>query len=404
MRIAISTSVIQRGRSGIAQYVFALVKALLPHAGRHHIHLLVLEEDLRLFDFAAGKVEIISIKGTRPVNPIEEQFRAPVIDIAWHQFVLPVWLRKHKIDVVHVPSYRRMLYSAPCALVATIHDLAQFHVAHKYDWSRLVYARVIARRLAARQDNIIAISQSTARDIERFFHVKPDRIHVIYNGLDQERFAPGDQAQAKTEVAKRWSLDRPFFLYVSRVEHPAKNHARLIDAFNQFRAATSLEWQLAFVGSDWHGSDVIHAMAEQSPYRHDIRFLGFVEDAALPVLYRAAEAMVYPSLFEGFGIPPVEAMSCGCPVLSSRRGSLDEVLDNSAGTFDPERVDEIVEALKRVAGDFQWRAALRDAGLRNARRFSWRESAERVLDVYEQAVERRHRSAVRAGQPGDLDA
>jgi glycosyltransferase involved in cell wall biosynthesis len=380
MRIAISTSVIQRGRSGIAQYVFALVKALLPHAGRHDIHLLVLEEDVRLFDFAAGKVEIISIK---------EQFRPPVNDIAWHQSVLPGWLRKHKIDVVHIPSYRRMLYFAPCALVATIHDLAQFHVAHKYDWARMAYGRVIARRLAARQDDIIAISQSTARDIERFFHVKPDRIHVIYNGVDQERFAPADHPQAKVEVAKRWSLGRPFFLYVSRVEHPLKNHARLIDAFNQFRAVSSVEWDLAFVGSDWHGADVIHAMAQQSPYRRDIRFLGFVEDAALPILYLAADAMVYPSLFEGFGMPPIEAMSCGCPVLSSRRGSLDEVLGNSAGIFDPERVDEIVEALKRVAGDFQWREALRDAGLRNARRFSWRESAARVLDVYEQAVERR---------------
>jgi glycosyltransferase involved in cell wall biosynthesis len=251
--------------------------------------------------------------------------------------------------------------------------------------------------LAARQDNIIAVSKHTARDIERFFDIRPERINVIYNGLDQERFAPGDQAQAKADIVKRWSLDRPFFLYVSRIEHPAKNHARLIDAFNQFRADTSLEWQLALVGSDWHGADVIHALAERSPYQPDIRFLGFVEDAALPILYRAAGAMVYPSLFEGFGMPPIEAMSCGCPVLSSRRGSLDEVLGNSAGTFDPERVEEIVEALKHVAVDLQWRAALRDAGLLNARRFSWRENAERVLEVYEQAIARRRHVMDRTG-------
>ena len=380
MKIAISTSVIQHGKSGVAQYVFALVKALISLSGQYDIHLLVLEEDISLFDFAAGKVEITSIR---------DQCRSSVIDIAWHQSVLPVWLKKHKIDVIHIPEYRRMLYSAPCARVTTIHDLAQYHVAHKYDWARMAYARVIPRLLALRQDEIIAISQSTARDLERFYHVRPDRIHVISNGVDQERFAPGDHCQAKSEVAKRWGLSRPFFLYVSRVEHPLKNHARLIDAFNQFRAIYPAEWDLAFAGSDWHGADVIHDMAQESPYRRDIRFLGFVEDAALPTLYLAADAMVYPSLFEGFGMPPIEAMSCGCPVLSSRRGSLEEVLGDSAGIFNPERVDEIVEALKRVAGDTQWREALRDAGLRNARRFSWRECAAGVLGVYERAVERR---------------
>src|ERR1017187_5412680 len=193
MRIAISTSVIHRGRGGIAQYVFALVKALLPHAGRHDIHLLVLEGDLRLFDFAAGKVKIISIK---------EQFRAPVNDIAWHQSILPAWLRKHKIDVVHVPSCRRMLYSAPCALVATIHDLAQFHVAGKYDWARMLYGRLVARHLAHRQDQIVAVSESTAQDIGRLFRVPRERVDVVYPGIDHGRFLPGDRAQARAEAAR----------------------------------------------------------------------------------------------------------------------------------------------------------------------------------------------------------
>jgi glycosyltransferase involved in cell wall biosynthesis len=183
-------------------------------------------------------------------------------------------------------------------------------------------------------------------------------------------------------------LDRPFFLYVSRIEHPAKNHVRLIQAFDRFRSATKMNWQLALAGADWRGSRVVHDAAQESASRNAIRFLGFVDDAALPALYQAAEAMVYPSLFEGFGMPPVEAMACGCPVLSSRRGSLAEILADSAGTFDPERVDEIAEAMGRVASDSDWGAALRAAGFRNARRFTWSDNAKDVLSVYEQAVAR----------------
>ena len=380
MRIALSTSVIQRGKSGLAQYVLALVKALLPHASRHDIRLLVLEEDRQFFNFAAGRMDIVSVA---------EKYRPPVRDIAWHQIMLPRWLKAHNIDVLHVPSLGRMLRSAPCALVATIHDLAPFHVPRKYDCARMLYRRVVARRLAHCQDQIIAISQSTALDIERFFQIPPSRVHIVHHGIDRQRFAPADRAKAKADAAARWELTKPFFLYVSRIEHPGKNHVRLIEAFNRYKAAANPDWQLALVGSDWSGSDVVHAAAQRSPFARDIHFLGFVDDAAVPTLYRAAEAMVFPSLWEGFGLPLVEAMACGCPVLTSGRGSLSEVAGDAAGTFDPENVEEIVAALQRLATDAGWRTHLREAGTINARRFSWEENAERVLGVYEQAVQHR---------------
>jgi glycosyltransferase involved in cell wall biosynthesis len=378
MRIAISTSVIEHGRGALTQYVLPLIRALLPHVKRHDISLLVPEEDLRLFDFVAGRMNLV---------PVPEKYRPPVRDIAWHQIVLPRLLDKLEIDILHVPTYRRMLWSAPCALVATIHDLGQFRIARRYDRPRMLYGRVVARYLAHSQDEIIAISQSTAQDVMRFFHIPPERIHVIYHGVDSERFAPGDRAHAKAYASARWTLNRPFFLYVSRIHYPSKNHVRLIEAFNQFRATAKMDCQLALVGRDSFGSEVVHAAAQASRFTQDIRFLGFVEDAALPTLYRAAEAMVYPSLFEGFGQPPIEAMASGCPVLSSTRGSLAEVVGESSGTFDPERVEEIVAALKRVTTDMEWCAHLRAAGIVNAQKFNWKENAERVLSVYSKAIE-----------------
>src|SRR5215470_8399569 len=147
MRIGISTSVIQRGRTGIAQYVFALLRAFLPYVGQHQFILFVLDEDLPLFDFLGGNMQLI---------PVPERFRPPVKNILWHHRRLPVLAREHALDVLHVPSYRRMLWPKPCPLVATIHDLAPFRVSGKYDWKRMLYGRVIARQLARRQDRIVA--------------------------------------------------------------------------------------------------------------------------------------------------------------------------------------------------------------------------------------------------------
>lgn len=374
MNIAISTSVIQRGKTGVAQYVLALTRALLPYTDVVKFHLLSLAQDLPLFEFARGRMELV---------PVPECWRPAARNIWWHQQVLPRWLKEKQIDVLHVPSYRRMVFDAPCHRVSTIHDLAPFHVKKKYDLARMLYGRIIVKHLARRQDGLIAVSTSTARDIQHYFGVPVQRQNVILNGIDHARFFPGDRAAASARVAMRWQLHKPFFLYVSRLEHPAKNHTRLIEAFDRFKTASGSPWQLVLAGSDWHGAEHIHAAARDAHHARDIHFLGFVEDAALPDLYRAASTMVYPSLFEGFGMPPIEAMACGCPVISSTRGSLEEVVGKAARVIDPEDAADMAQALQEIATHREQREALIHDGLENARRFNWDDNARRVMDVYE---------------------
>ncbi len=376
MRIAISTSVIQRGRSGVGQHVLALTRALLEIEGDHRLVLFVLAEDLPLFAFASARAELVAVP---------EPFRSAVRNIFWHHARMPALLRERQIDVLHVPSYRRMVARTPCARVATIHDLAQFHVRAKYDPARMLYGRVAVKQLARRQHELIAISSHTARDIERFFGIPQERQNIIPNGIDHSRFRPGDSQSARQEVSAQWRLDAPYFLYLSRLEHPAKNHVRLIEAFTRFKTATRSNWLLALGGSDWHGAGAIRTAAAQSPYARDIRFLGFVPDDSVPALYRAAGALVYPSLFEGFGLPPVEAMACGCPVLSSTRGALAEVLGDAAVTLDPENVEDIAAGLTALAAGGGLRPRLIEAGLANARRFDWQSHARGVLKVYRKA-------------------
>ena len=250
----------------------------------------------------------------------------------------------------------------------------------------MFYGQVIVKRLAQRQDGIVAISTNTARDIRSFFNIPLEQQNVILNGLDHQRFNPGDATAARAKVLSQWNLDQPYFLYVSRLEHPAKNHVRLIEAYNAFKKQTGSPWLLALGGSDWHGSEFIRVAAAKSPYASDIRFLGFVPDETLPDLYRAAGAFVYPSMFEGFGLPPVEAMACGCPVISSTRGSLREVVGRSAMHINPENIAEIANALTALSCDNAKRQSLIEAGFRNAERFNWDTNARMVMNVYQNAV------------------
>lgn len=379
MRIGISTSVIQRGRTGIAQHVFGLLNSFHDVTSTHRFILFVLEQDLPLFDPVRSEMEIV---------PVPEKYRPPTANIAWHQFKLPEFVRRLQIDVLHVPSYRRLLWPKPCPLVATIHDLAPFRVPGKYDPLRMIYGRVIARQLARRQDEIIAVSQQTARDICQFFGIPMQRLTVIRNGIDHERFHPGECDRARSTVQARFGIHAPFFLYVARLEHPGKNHLRLIDAFAAFKAATQSDWHLALAGSDWHGAEAIRDAIRRSPAARHIHCLGFVPDELLPDLYRAAGAFVYPSLYEGFGLPPVEAMACGSPVVASARGALAEVIGTAGLSVDPKNTNDLRRQLERVATDTQLRRQLRRAGLEHAKQFAWKTAAMETVRVYERAAAR----------------
>ncbi len=373
MRIGISTSVMERGQTGIGQYLLALIHALLRHTDRHEFVLFVLEEDLPRFEFVRKRMQIVVMA---------ERFRPPLRDIFWHQTRLPQLARELQLDVLHVPSYRRLLWPHPCPLVGTIHDLAHFRIQGKYDWLRTLYGHGIAPLLVQRQDRLIAVSNNTARDIDEFFDVPQERVTVIHNGIDHDRFFPTSRKQARAAVAERHGLHAPFFLYVARLEHPAKNHLRLIEAFTRFKAGQKSPWQLVFAGRDARDAAAIHSAVRQSPAGADIRCLGFLPDEHVPNLLRAAEVFVYPSLYEGFGMPPLEAMACGCAVICSDGGSLREVVGDAGVLVNPEDVSELQSRMTQLAGDARLRERWQAAGVAWAKRFDWHKTADATMEVY----------------------
>lgn len=373
MRIGISTSVIQRGRTGIAQYLFSLLDAFANANAPHEFFLFVLEQDRPLFEKWKDCFRLISV---------DEAFRPPIRNIVWHQTALPKLAREYRLDLLHIPSYRRMLWTLPCPTIATIHDLAPFRVPAKYDPLRMIYGRTIVKALARRQNKIIAVSHNTARDLQDCFRIPEHRIAVVHNGIDHTRFTPHKHCRSQDLVAQQYRLPKPFFLYVARLEHPGKNHLRLISAFARFKAASASDWNLVFAGSDWHGAEKIHRAIRQSKVSHAIQALGFVGNESLPDLYRAAHALIYPSLYEGFGLPPVEAMACGCPVISSTRGALAEVVSGAALTINPEDVVDMAHAMHRIATDAGLKSSLVNAGLTRAQCFTWEKAATQTLRVY----------------------
>ena len=370
MRVALSLSVVQRGRSGVATYLFGLLDGLAAIDAPVKVILLGLAEDRPLFERWLDRCEWESVA---------ETWRPAVRNLLWHQTALRGVLRRVRADVLHVPSYRRIVWRPPIPQVVTIHDCAAFAVKGKYDAARMFFGRQVVPRLARRAQAVVTVSAATADDVTRYFGLRRDGLRVIWNGIDHRRFRPPAPA-ALAEFRARLGLTRPYLLYVARLEHPAKNHVRLIAAFEELASAQpGLPHDLVLAGADWHGADEIRARVAASPLQARIRLPGFVATEDLPLWYGGADLMVYPSLFEGFGLPPVEAMACGCPVVCSDRGSLAEVVGDAARIVDPEAPAEIARGISEVLAA---PAAWTDCGLRRAALFSWDAMARATAKVY----------------------
>jgi glycosyltransferase involved in cell wall biosynthesis len=220
----------------------------------------------------------------------------------------------------------------------------------------------------------------------KFWGIPDGHATVIRHGIDLHRFSPDETRIARTFCRHRFGLQQPFFLSVARPEHPGDNHVRLITAFEQFKTESRLPWQLVLAGSDGAATDIFSAAIARSPARNDIRALGFVSAQDLPMLYRDAGVFVYPSLHDGFGLPALEAMASGCPVLCSTRGALGEVVGEAAATVDPEDVTELKDQMIRLAGSDDLRRTLRAAGLKRSKHFDWDQTAAQTLAVYSRAA------------------
>jgi glycosyltransferase involved in cell wall biosynthesis len=277
---------------------------------------------------------------------------------------------------------------AHCAVpqVATIHDCAPFILREKYDWRRGVFGRVIVPWIARRVSRIIAVSETTGNDVVRHMKVPAQNVTVVPNGIDHQMFAP-PHAQDVAEFREKKHLRQPFFLYVARLEHPAKNHVRLIRAFERLSETGGFSGHLVLPGAPWHGCEVVEQAVAASAFRERIRLEGFVDNAELPLWYAAAEALIFPSLMEGFGLPLLEAQACGTRIACANATSLPEVAGPAGLLFDGLDEASMAAAMAHLATmPGEERRHLEDQGIAWAARFTWSAHAAAAVAIYRDAL------------------
>lgn len=372
MKIGIDIRVLARGtRTGVEEYTINLLSHLLPEPKNNY----------QLFYNAYRKVKLdypwLSLS-----NVQLKDFRIPNRLF----FITARYLNQPKIDsflrgidVYFNPHFFVAPLSANCKKVVTFHDLSFIHHPEFFSWRKRAWQKFLmdARAEAQKADKIIAVSQSTKEDLINLYGIEPKKIKVIYSGVG-EQFRPFSiPPQDSKLVKKKYNLPDKFILYFGTIE-PRKNLIGLIRAFELLEGK---DYKLVIAGAKGWLEQEIFMAARQSKKSRKIIFTGFVEEQDKPALYNLAELFVYPSFFEGFGFPPLEAMACGLPTIVSANSSLSEVVGQAALMIDPTNIDELAWVIQTVLSDKDLRDRLIKKGLKQARRFSWQKSARQTLEV-----------------------
>jgi glycosyltransferase involved in cell wall biosynthesis len=323
------------------------------------------------------------------LRTLGENFR-PVIETAppysfSEQVRIPVALKRERVSLFHAPHYV-LPPLVPCRSVVTIHDCIHL-MFPEYLPNKLAlgYARASITLASRRATRVLTVSESSKRDILRFIDISPSKIDVIANAYD-ERFSVEPCEEDVVRVRERYQLQDEFVLYAGNVK-PHKNLERLIEAFRIVRDRGLDHIKLVLIGDDISK----YASLRRAVHRHQlhkyVRFLGYVSEETLAVMYRLAAVFVFPSLYEGFGLPPLEAMASGTPVVTSNVSSLPEVAGDAAVLVDPYDPEAIACGIHQILSDDKLRQTRRQKGLQRAAQFSWATSVGRVWEIYQQVCD-----------------
>ncbi|MET0650654.1 MAG: glycosyltransferase family 1 protein [Pyrinomonadaceae bacterium] len=371
MHIAIDAHSVGTGLAGNETYAANLVEALAEVGGenRYTVYVTRPEAEARF----GGRWKHVEVRRTMPHTPL---VRIPL--------TLSAELRRRPVDLLHVQYTAPPL--APCPVVTTIHDLSFEHIPETFKRRSRVQLRLTVRATARRAAHVIAPSEFTRRDLVETYGLDPGRVTAIPLAV-APHFRPVEDAGELERVRARYGIAGEYVLAVGSIQ-PRKNLARLVRAYSALRRGRGRSNlpQLVLVGKKaWLYGDTLRAIEEEN-LGESVLLTGYVSEGDLPALYTGALLFAYPSFYEGFGLPPLEAMSCGAPVLTGNLTSLPEVVGDAGLTVDPFDPDALAGGLARLIDDDALRADLRRRGLERARHFDWRDTARMTLQVYRRVM------------------
>jgi glycosyltransferase involved in cell wall biosynthesis len=361
MRIAINgRSILLSQRTGIGRYTYHLLDSLgkIDHANEYILH-----APKRLFDFKRNLPDFSRYKNF-----------------------------KNRVDYFHQGAGKNDVYHLPCPdsigpyrgkLIVTIHDLIYKTYPQAHSPQTIELTEKYMQAIASKADRIICISENTRRDLHAFFDIPLEKSCVIYNGVDHAVFYPLSQEERleKANQIKGLGIDKPYILFVGTIE-PRKNLTGLLESFALLKSKKLFHGQLVVVGMKGWMLENIGDLIKKLDIQRDVIFTGFISDAQLRDLYTMAELFVFPSLYEGFGFPILEAFCCGVPVITSQTSSCGEIAAEAAISTDPSDPKAIASAMERVLTDKILQQSLREAGLKRAQEFSFLATARQTLKVY----------------------
>lgn len=358
---------------GVGTYIRNLIKTLAARDFENQYILL-------------GDPEKASAAAELPENFQLVRWNSPTESLRMH-LQLHRLLQNHAADILHIP-YMRMAPLVPCNYLITVHDVADFIYDPKRGFKQSLRWRMVQRALA-RAHRILAVSNATKRDLENLFAIPSGRITVVENAID-ERFIQSSRREERLLVLERYQVNDPFLLYVGSAK-PQKNVTRLIEAFAVIKSELRehpvyRNLRLLIIGDEISEHSDLRRAVARTRMQNEVRFLGFVPVETLRVFYQAAEVFVFPSLHEGFGLPPLEAMAQGTPVVTSNVSSLPEIVGDAAVMVNPENVFEIARGISQVLLNEELREQLRIRGRAHLERFSWERSVNQVLEIYAAAM------------------
>ena len=308
-------------------------------------------------------------------------------NILWHQWLFQKLLKKYKCDIAYIPNFTLLLWKTIPTIV-TIHDLIEYNVPDKFSKARMFYRKQVCDPLMAKKSNhILTVSKSSYKDIISYLGVKPSKLTLTLNATDRNVFKKYSKEKIIPAI-KKYNLEyKKYLLFVGTIDFPGKNIKTIIEAFFNLRSKNELNGiKLVIIGKNGFNSKVIYDFVNASPFKDEVIFTGYLNDDDLPKYYAGATIMLYLSLFEGFGLPVLEAMSCATPVICSNTSCFPEIVEELDVKVPPTDVNAVEEKILKILSNTIYYEILSQRCYEKSLKYSWTESARVYHNVFEQIL------------------